>query len=164
MYSIFLNGQALRESKADGQGRFSFTYDGPWTPHSIDIHRISAESGEPDISFNLTASYVLVSENLVKFDVDVDPPGDYTFLWDFGDGQLSNEQSPTHRYDYGLSKRYNVRLTVCSQRQCTELTQQIGLLRWTYLAVVVGVLLLIALLNLAVVRRAWKRDWVSHKG
>ncbi len=161
-YSILLDGQPWKESVADIQGRFSFAYDEPWAPRSFEVIRTSFPDQRPIIPLSLSVSHEILSQGLVRFSVEVDPQGDYTFLWEFGDGQVSDEQNPTHRYEFGFSARFNVRLTVCSEDQCAEVTQQISLIRWSYLAFIVGVVLLIAVLNL-VVFLALKRRWVFRK-
>ncbi len=109
-----------------------------------------ADGGDPVTTFDVVSSYEVRTETVVEFSAEVYPQGEYTYLWEFGDGQVSNEQSPTHHYQYAFSARFNVRLTVCSEGQCTEVTQQVTLVKWTYLAVIVGIVLFLAVYNLVV--------------
>ncbi len=127
---------------------------GDFVNYTLTIESIgggNGESGDSIPTFNVVSSYEVLTENVVQFNAEVYPQGQYTYLWEFGDGQVSAEQNPTHRYQYGLSARFNVRLTVCSEGQCTEVNQQVSLVKWTYLAIIVGVVLLVAFFNLTVV-------------
>jgi len=62
-------------------------------------------------------------------------PNATTWIWDFGDGNSSTQQNPSHQY--AAQGLYNVKLTVIDNRSCSNtLTQQIrvenkiGLLEW----------------------------------
>lgn len=74
------------------------------------------------LDFNYTPERPTILENDVRFTGQSEVPGD--FLWTFGDGSVSMEESPLHTYkDTGL---YRVQLTVTDATGCIDtLSKQI---------------------------------------
>lgn len=153
-YRILLDGEVWNESRADDRGGLGFEYAFPSSPHSFEIERVSAGDGGFLTPFTIISSYEFVSEDIVRFGATTAPLGNYTYLWEFGDGQVSSDPNPSHRYQYGFSAMFDVRLTTCSEEMCAIVTQQVPLLRWTYLAGLIGIAGLIAVYNLVTIRRA----------
>ena len=66
------------------------------------IAEAEPDEGAPPLKVEFTAS------------VEEESGGPFTFAWDFGDGQKSTEQNPTHTYD--KVGEYTATLTVIDQK------------------------------------------------
>jgi photosystem II stability/assembly factor-like uncharacterized protein len=65
----------------------------------------------PIASFTYSPDEPITQDTISFYDSSEDPDGDITlWKWDFGDGSISNEQNPTHKYD--AAAKYTVILTV----------------------------------------------------
>jgi len=62
------------------------------TPHIITL------TGSPYAEFNYTPSYPDTNETITFNDLSVDDNNIVNWNWDFGDGNISYEQNPTHQY------------------------------------------------------------------
>lgn len=78
----------------------------------------------PEANFTYTPSSPTIMDTIQFTDQSIDPDGNITsWLWDFGDGNTSNEQNPSHQY--GTWGIYFVTLTVTDDVGQPDTTQQI---------------------------------------
>ncbi|HEY2727240.1 MAG TPA: PKD domain-containing protein, partial [Parafilimonas sp.] len=68
--------------------------------------------------FDLTSLDICKTPATAVFENTSNGSGPLTYSWDFGDGQKTNAQSPTH--NYASSGNYNVLLTVQSSGGCSD--------------------------------------------
>ncbi len=85
---------------------------------------ISIENKKPIADFTYTPQQPTDLDTITFADASNDPDGSIvSWLWDFGDGNTSTEQNPTHKYaDNGT---YVVKLTVTDDKGATSYTTKI---------------------------------------
>lgn len=103
---------------------------------SISLSGRSSRMGLPNFaSFQVQPQFILpdpiINCNEVSFSLPISQltdcvtqPVGYSYLWNFGDGQTSNEQNPTH--GYLLSGVYNVSVTITGPCTSTILNKTIN--------------------------------------
>lgn len=82
--------------------------------------------------------------------------GPLMYLWDFGDGVLSEERNPTHSYSYSTIAAYKVTLTVCDSDGCESISHNISLVRFQGIALL-AILIILVLAVLMVRNRRYRR-------
>jgi gliding motility-associated-like protein len=70
---------------------------------------------KPEFNIKATPLKVTIPDHPVSFFSNLN--GNYQFLWDFGDGNTSSENSPAHKYE--KPGNYKVRLDVENEYGCT---------------------------------------------
>ncbi|MEO1585998.1 MAG: PKD domain-containing protein, partial [Bacteroidota bacterium] len=75
-----------------------------------------------NISFTATPQTGCAAPLTVTFNSTVTPTGTYSYLWDFGDGNTSNAEDPTHIYL--ANGDYDVSLTIIDGSGCQETVTQ----------------------------------------
>lgn len=68
------------------------------------------------VDFSTTPSIACSAPQVVSFTSNINPPGSYTYLWDFGDGNTSAAQNPFHNYT--AQGTYSITLSVEDQNGC----------------------------------------------
>lgn len=136
--SICMGGTAFIGALAEGgEGGFVYYWTGVntygqdviVTPQNTQYFNVTAtdicgESITDQVQVNVqnmfadfTVTYITESE--VQFNATIDPPcPDCDLIWDFGDGDTSDEQSPLHVFD-GLGA-YTVNLTLVTDIGCVD--------------------------------------------
>jgi PKD repeat protein len=80
-----------------------------WDPVNAAYTNSINYSLSPGITFNITGEQVTFTGSTA---------GAVSYLWDFGDGNTSTQENPTHSYS-SIGGNFNVVLTVVSSRGCT---------------------------------------------
>ncbi|MEX0986199.1 MAG: PKD domain-containing protein [Bacteroidales bacterium] len=87
-----------------GPGGIAYYY------RQVEVYRV------PVASFNLSPDFVMLPDQLSRF-FNTSKYGEF-YLWDFGDGNTSSDENPTHQYEeVGV---YDVSLEVWNQYGCTD--------------------------------------------
>jgi len=84
------------------------------------IDSLVSVSIPPTVSFGGTPRLGCDFPHDVSFTSNVNPPGVYTYLWDFGDGGASTQANPT--YTYTMDGNFPVNLTVTDTSGCAVST------------------------------------------
>ena len=105
----------------------TFTYklikveDGNGTIEDVDEEIVITVTDPPTISFTFTNDGAC-SDETIDFTSSVTGDGPYSYTWNFGDGNSSTEENPSHTYNSigsGL-QNFSVTLTVTDNNTCTS--------------------------------------------
>ena len=78
----------------------------------------------PDFDFSTTTTQFNTASFSVQFNVTLNQPGSYDYVWQFGDGNTSISPNPSHTYvEYG---DYNVSLQLTSPEGCDSTVIKMG--------------------------------------
>ncbi len=117
-----LQDMTLVSTNADGCLTFVFTSDGSVTrPGWEATYECISTEAAPAPSF--IANPTVTCNGVTEFNnttVILGPWTDVTYSWDFGDGNTSNQEAPTHTYE--TEGTYDVTLEVCNQYGCGTTT------------------------------------------
>jgi hypothetical protein len=110
-FDIDTDGDGATDFDETKAGLFGYDYSDPNDPYNTTSFRqLYARSG---------GEYTGLVNNQIHFDGDAFggfPP--YTWHWDFGDGNYSNQQNPTH--SYSVANIYKIKLTVTDNNNDTS--------------------------------------------
>ncbi len=98
-------------------------YDSTGCPSVFDTVNVEVNP-KPNPAFGATP-FAGCAPHTVDF-VDYSTPNIVAWLWDFGDGNTSTQQNPTHIYQYPGS--YSISLTVTTNKGCVETFAQSNLI------------------------------------
>jgi len=110
----------------------TFTYklikveDGNGTIEDVDEEIVITVTDPPTISFTFTNDGACSNET-IDFTSSVSGDGPFSYTWNFGDGNTSTEENPSHTYNSlgsGL-QNFSVTLTVTDNNTCTSSVAEI---------------------------------------
>lgn len=78
--------------------------------------------GPPNVNFTARDSQACFQTPITFFDLSSSLANIVSWQWDFGDGNVSQQQFPTHTY--GANGQYNIRLKVTDQFGCSDSLQK----------------------------------------
>ncbi|MGN1394223.1 MAG: PKD domain-containing protein [Succinivibrionaceae bacterium] len=99
-------------------------YDGKETAILSKVVKIDSISSSLEIepNFDIKQSSKTVA---FKNTTSKNPNVDYTYFWNFGDGQTSTEESPEHTYK--ADGNYSVELRVCANGSCSTIVRTVNI-------------------------------------
>jgi gliding motility-associated-like protein len=98
------------------------TTDANGCTNSISYPNLIYVEGSPVADF--TASEYTLNNALVETEFTNQSSGAVTYLWEFGDGGMSNETDPSHFFEAELAGGYTVMLVAYSESGCADTTYQ----------------------------------------
>ena len=103
-FDILVDGSRTQLSVSSVSGMVQFTYSGTWSTHEFIIQKSDMPASEVKAAFG----YRVIGDTVYLTDMSYNGP--VVWVWNFGDGYGSTDQSPTH--EYKLSGVYVITLTV----------------------------------------------------
>ena len=121
-FDILVDGTRTQLSVSSVSGMVQFTYSGTWSTHEFIIQKSDMPATEVKAAFE----YRLIGDTIYCTDLSYNGP--VVWVWNFGDGYGSTDQSPTH--EYKLSGVYTITLTVYdSNAKSSQATTTIEVVR-----------------------------------
>ena len=118
---LWQNATSNQTFSVDSDGEYSVTVTNSSGCQASDTINIIIE--EAFAEFSISDTIGCAPLNVCFFDQSINTTSIVSWLWDFGDGNVSSLQNPIH--NYGASGTYNVSLQITSINNCISYTSKL---------------------------------------